>query len=239
MKDLAGAPEHRGRLKTLFARILQLGVNEPAKDTTAKSKEKQFPDLDEESTATNKQRDNWRFFAVTYDSGLADGHVKIYVGNSGWNGKAKLVSTLDYDRGPVGRKISPSLTIGNLSVIARQRSRDRSFPGLIDEIKIFGQFMIHGGVDIESLVRCPEEVETGLIEIESIGRRKIVEIITKCIIRVEHRNVPAPIRKPTVIQHAVVERNIKRTTSSGSSLSRSTRWAADTISETAKGRAEE
>ena len=115
--------------------ILRLGINERAKGTPAKSAEKQIPDLDEASTDTNKQRNNWRFFAISYDSGLASGHVKFYFGGSR---AAKLVSTVDYDRGPVGKKVAPCLTIGNVVNLERRMFRDRSFSGLIDEIKIFG-----------------------------------------------------------------------------------------------------
>lgn len=115
---------------------LQIGIGEPAADSPAKSKEKLLPDFDEKSTANNALGNNWRFFAVTYDQGLASGHVKFFVGRT--NANAALVSTVDYDRGPSGKKISPMLTVGGANAVVRRGSPPRSFPGLVDQIRIFG-----------------------------------------------------------------------------------------------------
>ena len=48
--------------------------------------------------------ENWRFFAVTYDSTLASGHVKFYFGSS--TEPATFDVAKDYARGPVGTNIS-------------------------------------------------------------------------------------------------------------------------------------
>ena len=78
----------------------------------------------------------WRFFAVTYDAGLASGHAKYYAG--GWQSDVKLVSAHDCNRGAGGPRIAPTLTIGNVPAILRPAAPDREFRGIIDEIRIFG-----------------------------------------------------------------------------------------------------
>ena len=67
--------------------------------------------------------------------------------------------------------------------------------------------MIYGCVEIESLIRRLNEVESRAIVIKSIVTRKCMEIVTCRIQRIEDRNIGA-----TVVQHAGVERNINRTT---------------------------
>jgi hypothetical protein len=78
---------------------------------------------------------NWRFFAVTYDSTLASGHVKFYFGSS--TVAATLDVARDYARGAVGASIS-RLCIGHFNVATRAGAQDRMFRGLIDEVKVFG-----------------------------------------------------------------------------------------------------
>jgi hypothetical protein len=79
--------------------------------------------------------DNWRFFAVTYDSTLASGHVKFYFGSSAEIATFDVAK--DYSRGPVGTSIS-RLCIGHFNVATRSTALDRMFRGLIDEVKVFG-----------------------------------------------------------------------------------------------------
>ncbi len=79
--------------------------------------------------------DNWRFFAVTYDSTLASGHVKFYFGSS--TDLAAFDVARDYARGAVGTNIS-RLCIGHFNVATRSSALDRMFRGLIDEVKVFG-----------------------------------------------------------------------------------------------------
>jgi hypothetical protein len=108
------------------------------------------------------ERANWRFFAVTYDSGTNAGHVKFYFGNA--NADAKLNRAVDCDRGPAGPKIAPCLTVGNLNPTSRPMAPDKhSFRGIIDEIRIFGS-TVDG---------------TGALEKDEI-------------IKVQNRNLPAP-----------------------------------------------
>jgi len=88
------------------------------------------------TTDANAGADNWRFFAVTYDSTLGSGHVKFYFGNN--IDDAALDVALDYSRGAVGNTIS-NLCIGAFNRATRSSSTwNRMFRGLIDEVKVFG-----------------------------------------------------------------------------------------------------
>ncbi len=119
---------------------LQLGVNQWADASSAKSPPGQIPVADE--TAKDGLRLNWRFFAVTYDSGVAAGHAKFYVGSSAAD--ATLAGAADCNRGPVGAKFAPALSIGNVNPAARGTG-DRAFRGIVDEIRIFGSAHDGGG----------------------------------------------------------------------------------------------
>jgi len=118
---------------------LQLGVNQWADGSAARSAAGQVPVLPDKPA--DAIAGNWRFFAVTYDSTVPQGHVKFYFGPR--NADAKLVTTCDYARGPVGPKIGPNLSIGNVNLASRPMGFDRMFRGLIDEIRIFGS--LHDG----------------------------------------------------------------------------------------------
>jgi hypothetical protein len=123
---------------------LQLGIGQWADASPARSKPEQIPVFD--SKATNvytEQYQKWRFFAVTYESGVANSHVKFYVGTRAAD--AKLVNAVDYNRGPSGVKISPTLTIGNLPPMIRPMAPERSYRGLLDEIRIYGSTLDGSG----------------------------------------------------------------------------------------------
>ncbi len=123
---------------------LQLGIGQWADASPARSKPEQIPVFD--SKATNVYTEHyqkWRFFAVTYDSGVAGNHVKFYVGTR--NADAKLVNAVDYNRGPSGAKISPQLSIGNVTPMIRPMAPERSFRGLLDEIRIYGSTLDGSG----------------------------------------------------------------------------------------------
>src|SRR5262249_50549430 len=60
---------------------LQLGIGQWADQSTARSKAEQIPVFDSKATnAGAEQYAKWRFFAVTYDQGVASNHVKFYIG---------------------------------------------------------------------------------------------------------------------------------------------------------------
>ncbi len=115
---------------------LQLGINERAHRSPAKTEGGLIPGFDKKTAGTLRPRDKWRFFAVTYDQGLAVEHVKFYIGS--WGGAAQFAKSFDYNRGSVGPKASPVLSVGNVNLSNRPAFPGRSFPGLIDEIRIFG-----------------------------------------------------------------------------------------------------
>jgi len=117
---------------------LQLGVNQWAADSAASSAPKLIPVVDPKATdAAAALTANWRFFAVSYDSTAAAGHVKFYVGTASADAKP-FDKPVDYARGAVGAKGGPTLTVGNVNGLTRQLAPDRSFKGLIDEVRIFG-----------------------------------------------------------------------------------------------------
>ncbi len=128
---------------------LQLGVNQWADASSARSQAAQIPVLEEKANAAAIDK-NWRFFAVTYDSGLAAGHVKFYVGTK--DADAKAAGVADCNRGPVGGKIAPELSVGNLTSLTRPIAQDRTFKGLIDEIRIFGSTLDGSGALGEAAV---------------------------------------------------------------------------------------
>jgi hypothetical protein len=137
---------------------LQLGVGQWADGTPARSAPKQIPLLDE--TTNNIWGAVWqayRFFAVTYDSTVATGQVKFYFGSRSQD--AALVTTVDYIRGPVGPRISPQLSVGNLPPAMRPLAPERSFRGILDELRIYGSpFDGSGALAPEQLVRIQNRV---------------------------------------------------------------------------------
>jgi hypothetical protein len=86
----------------------------------------------------NAGPENWRFFAVTYDSTLPSGHVKFYFGSNA--DAATLDVSLDYARGAVQPNIS-RFCIGHFNVATRANALDRMFRGLIDEVQVFDDAM--------------------------------------------------------------------------------------------------
>jgi hypothetical protein len=114
---------------------LQLGVNQPAHESPARSTTGQVPPLAAKAPP-EALAGNWRFFAVTYDSTAPSRHVKFYSAAGGVD--AKLDLEQDCGRGAAGSRIAPAFTIGNMGPAARPAAWDRMFRGLIDGIRVFG-----------------------------------------------------------------------------------------------------
>jgi len=140
---------------------LQLGIGEWAEGSAARSKPAQIPLFDSKATNANTEAyEKWRFFAVTYDSGLAKDHVKFYVASQ--NQDPKLINAVDYNRGPSGAKISPQLTIGNVPPMVRPMAPERSYRGILDEIRIFGSTLDgSGALPLEELIKIQNRVKQG------------------------------------------------------------------------------
>lgn len=140
---------------------LQLGINQWAADSKAASGPGRIPVLDDKAKDANQALNaNWRFFAVTYDSTASAGHVKFYFGSA--SADAKLEATVDYSRGPVGPRIGPVLSVGNVNPPTRSLAPDRSFKGLIDEVRIFGSLVDgSGALTLGEIVRLQDRQRTG------------------------------------------------------------------------------
>jgi len=138
---------------------LQLGIGEWAEGSAARSKPAQIPLFDSKATNANTEAyDKWRFFAVTYDSGLAKDHVKFYVAPQ--NKDPQLINAADYNRGPSGAKISPQLTIGNVPPMIRPMAPERSYRGILDEVRIYGSaFDGSGALPLEELIKIQNRVK--------------------------------------------------------------------------------
>jgi hypothetical protein len=116
---------------------LQLGINQWADQSAAKSAAESLPVYNKEAKEANAENQRtWRFFAVTYDSTAAAGHVKFYFGTR--NADAKAAGAADYDRGVAGFKVAPHFTVGNVSPLIRSTAPDRAYRGILDEIRVFG-----------------------------------------------------------------------------------------------------
>jgi hypothetical protein len=113
---------------------LQVGINQKADGSDARTPSAQIPLVDDkvDHSITN----NWRFFAVTYDSTVASGQLKIYIGTRDID--VKLSVQRDSPGGKVGSKISAGLSIGNVPASQRQAVPKCNFRGLIDEVRVFG-----------------------------------------------------------------------------------------------------
>ena len=137
---------------------LQLGIGQWADASAARSKPEQIPVFDSKAKDVYTEHyAKWRFFAVTYDSGLSSGHAKFYIGTRAAD--AKLVNAVDYDRGPSGAKISPQLTIGNVTPQVRSMAPERSFRGLLDEIRIYGSTLDgSGALQLDQLIKIQNRI---------------------------------------------------------------------------------
>ena len=129
--------------------------------SAARSKPEQIPLYDAKTTNAGAEASaKWRFFAVTYDSGLAAGHVKFYVGTG--NQDPKLINACDYNRGPSGAKISPVLSVGNVPPVIRPMAPERTYRGILDEIKIYGSTLDgSGALPLEEIIKIQNRVKTG------------------------------------------------------------------------------
>ncbi len=109
---------------------LQLGINQWPDDVPARSSAGKI------TTDANAGAENWRFFAVTYDSTLSSDQVKFFFGSSAEDATLDVATT--YARGAVGSNIRP-LVIGHFNNISRASANlwDRMFRGLIDEVQVF------------------------------------------------------------------------------------------------------
>ena len=132
---------------------LQLGVNQPADASTARSKPAQIPLLDAKATdAAAALRGNWRFFAVTYDSTAAAGQAKFFVGTQ--QKDVAEAGAADCAKGGVGPKVAPGLAVGHLPAMLRTAAPDRGFKGLLDEIRVYGSPHDGGGaLTLEQLIK--------------------------------------------------------------------------------------
>jgi hypothetical protein len=140
---------------------LQLGIGEWAENSAARSKAAQIPLYDTKATnAGTEAYAKWRFFAVTYDSGVAKDHVKFYV--AGQNEDPKLINTADYNRGPSGAKISPHFSVGNVPPMIRPMAPERSYRGILDEIRIYGSTLDgSGALPLEELIKIQNRPKQG------------------------------------------------------------------------------
>jgi len=117
---------------------------------------------DPSSSRNSQVRANakWRFFAITYDSGLAAGHVKFYIGTA--NKDLTLINACDYNRGPSGSKISPVLSVGNVPPMIRPMAPERTYRGILDDLRIFGSTLDgSGALPLEDLIKVQNRVKTG------------------------------------------------------------------------------
>lgn len=84
----------------------------------------------------NSSYNNWRFFAVTYNSTTPTDHVKFYFGSNGVT--SDLDAIRQYDRGLTGSTIAPTLTVGHHNTSNRAWSPSQMFRGQIDQIRVYG-----------------------------------------------------------------------------------------------------
>jgi|GEM_PF-6682504 len=85
---------------------------------------------------TNASYNNWRFFAVTYNSTLASNQVSFFFGSNG--GIADLDCPKTYARGSVGSSPGYAFALGNMNVDARYSGSDQMVRGLLGQIRLFG-----------------------------------------------------------------------------------------------------
>ncbi len=126
---------------------VQVGINQWPDGVPARSSAGKI------TTDPGASPDNWKFFAVSYDSDLPSGQVKFYFGDTA--SPATFDVEIDYDRGAVGSDIS-RLAIGHFNIATRNAAQDRMFRGLIDEVKVFG-----GALTLEQI----QQVQVGDAEI--------------------------------------------------------------------------
>jgi hypothetical protein len=98
----------------------------------------------------NAGADNWRFFAVTYDTTAAEDQVKFYFGTPGRDVSPDV--SVNYRRGPVGDNPGP-LAVGHFNTTIRRGNGDRMFRGLIDEVRVHGsQLDSAGALTLKQLI---------------------------------------------------------------------------------------
>ena len=116
---------------------LQLGINQPADASAARSKPAQISLVDAKATDPAAAiRANWRFFAVTYDSVATAQQAKFFMGTQ--QKDAVDAGAADCGRGGVGPKVAPGLAVGHIPAMLRPAAPDRGFRGLVDEIRVYG-----------------------------------------------------------------------------------------------------
>ncbi|MBW8886244.1 MAG: hypothetical protein JF616_00690, partial [Fibrobacteres bacterium] len=79
---------------------------------------------------------NWRFFAVTYNSLLSSNQVSFYFGSNGTVADWDCLRT--YARGNVGSSPGNTLALGNINSDNRYSGSDQMVRGLLDQIRVFG-----------------------------------------------------------------------------------------------------
>jgi hypothetical protein len=84
----------------------------------------------------NASYNNWRFFAVTYNSLAATNQVKFYFGSN--TSPASLDVQRTYANGAVGSNPDGTLTLGNLPADHRSYAQSDMFKGKLDQISIYG-----------------------------------------------------------------------------------------------------
>lgn len=98
---------------------------------------------------------NWVFFAVTYDSTLAENNVNYYFGSPTANASLDVTGT--YTQGAITRP--GQISIGNFGPVAGARNElgpnggSRVFRGLIDEVNVFGRAL--SLTEIQALQKAP------------------------------------------------------------------------------------
>ena len=108
---------------------LVLGVNAYPDASPARSRPKAI------SVDSKAGKDNWRFFAVTYDATATGDQVRFYFGDA--RRAAEQDRSVTYAQGPLSPRTGP-LTVGAFNPATRTGKGDRLFRGLIDDIRVFG-----------------------------------------------------------------------------------------------------
>lgn len=128
---------------------LVLGINAFPDGSPARSSEGLI------SADPDAGKENWRFFAVTYDATLETDNVKFYLGDS--QRTVTLDRTATYRQGRLGPRTGP-LTIGSFGPALRNRFDDRMFRGLVDDFRVFGSLSEGAGaLPLEQIKRIQQD----------------------------------------------------------------------------------